>query len=132
MTPDVSITDFIDEDKGIVLVEVTVEPSCLRQVTVVASAKCDQLDTFDAEVGLDLAMGRAFRKLGKEFLNQAHSEIHRRDKVRARALTTQAEAKAAAKAAKEEALKAAEESDLKAATKGKAGAKKASVKKEKS
>lgn len=109
---DFSYAEFVDSSKGIVLTQLSLEMDSFHLIEVVGSAKCDPEDEFNPEIGARLALGRALRKLGRELLSEAHGEVHRRDKIRAHALETQAKARAEADA-KAAAFKAAAEAEQK-------------------
>lgn len=71
------IETLYDEDTGVVTTFIQ-----LGEVEVVGSSKCMSEDEFDKTLGENLALGRAFIKLGKTLQKNAFDEVHKRDRAR--------------------------------------------------
>lgn len=50
--------------------------------TAIGSSKRDPIDDYDPEIGVELAMGRAIRQLGREILKNANAGIREADQAR--------------------------------------------------
>ncbi len=74
---DLVITTLLDKETGIIT-----SLSQLGLAEAVGSAKCMGEDTFDYDIGAQLATGRSLRKLGKILETDAFREVHIRDEVR--------------------------------------------------
>jgi hypothetical protein len=85
---DLVITTLLDEETGIITAL-----SQLGPVEAVGSAKCMEEDTFEYDIGAQLAIGRSLQKLGKRLEKDAFREVHRRDDVRKNAILSAAVAK---------------------------------------
>lgn len=71
------------------------------------TAKLDPKDKFDEQIGLELAYGRALRKLGQRLLAEGNRGVHEKDKARKRQQEASAIALKAKKKASKKARKAA-------------------------
>lgn len=83
------------------------------------TAKLDPGDTFDEQIGLELAYGRALRTLGRRVLAEGNRGVHLKDKAR----QAQQEASEAALKAKRKASKKAAKAAKKPTGKNKGSAK---------
>lgn len=83
------------------------------------TAKLDPGDTFDEQIGLELAYGRALRTLGRRVLSEGNRGVHLKDKAR----QAQQEASKAALKAKRKASKKARKEAKKPTGKNKGSAK---------
>lgn len=48
------------------------------------TSKCDPVDSFDYEIGLQLATGRAIRQLGRDIYKAGNDRVKQNDRIRAK------------------------------------------------
>ena len=83
MLEDTEFVYSIVEDKDVIIVKAVYYDHDLDQViSTSASSKRDPVDKFDIEVGRNLAVGRAFEKLGKKLIRRANGKTRHNDEVR--------------------------------------------------
>lgn len=74
------VVTFTTDWKKVVIAEAMLEGD--RTYISTASASVDPGDQFDFDTGVNLAVGRAVRQLGRDILNQGQKTVHKKDKAR--------------------------------------------------
>jgi hypothetical protein len=96
---------IIEDNDAVIASVVFVELQTGETISVTGSSKRDPIDKYDPVVGVNLALGRAFEKLGKKLQKRANGKMRHNDWVkdaRAKLRTAKADVTKATEVTKKE------------------------------